>query len=393
MDMKKLNFCLMIIIISIFFCISFFNSTDCRSSINTIQIYGKVTDDKDVGIPMATVMFISESDTTSTFSDENGYYSLELEITVAKVNDNSADSPYSFKLYQNYPNPFNPSTTLKYELPERANVFLDIYNITGQATRHLKNCVEGPGKFRVQWDGCDNDGRKVGAGVYIYRLKAGNFVETKKMLIMDGGSSGGDFSFTGATLNTTAKISETTYTIYRIVVGQVGFIAHIEKNFIVPDGVSELEKDFILEEYESFAIYIASDNISDDWTIQTDNLTLLQPSFLSASDITAYEWNDHYITYPDSVWVRLKTWDNLLHKLFVVTVGNERIYWGRFLDLVDSRGSINPIIWLNPRHPDGRNTTPDSFSISEGKGYILDPDPRIDPRIYNALEKSGVLIQ
>lgn len=372
---------------------SFSDSPGCRSSVSLVRIFGKVTDDSGIGIPTAAVMFLSESDTTSAFSDETGYYSLELEITVAEVDDNSTDSPYSFKLYQNYPNPFNPSTTIEYELPERTNVRLEIYNITGQATRHLKNYVEGPGIFRAQWDGCDDRGKKVGAGVYIYRLKTDNFVETKKMLLIDGGSSGGDFSFTGAALNTTAKIAETTDTIYRIVVGQVGFIAHIEENFIVPDGVSELEKDFILEEYDSFAIYIVIDNISADRTIQTDNLTLLQPSFLSASDITAYEWNNHYITYPDSVWERLKTWDKLLHKLFVVTVGNERIYWGRFLDLVDSRGSINPIIWLIPRHPDGRNTTPDSFSISEGKGYILDPDPRIDPRIYNALEKSGVLIQ
>ncbi|OPX25885.1 MAG: hypothetical protein B1H02_00335 [Candidatus Latescibacteria bacterium 4484_107] len=152
---------------------------------------------------------------------------------------------------------------------------------------------------------------------------------------------------------------------------------------------------------DNFAIYIASDSILDVDTRDedgalVDQLTLLQAAFLSTSDITNYSWDRHRITYPDSVWERLKTWGHLINRLFVVSVGNERIYWGMFKDVADSGGCQNPVIMLLCRHSDGRNTTPQSLSIHRAyPGYDGDPDDpdlRMDPRIYNALEKAGVLI-
>jgi hypothetical protein len=146
---------------------------------------------------------------------------------------------------------------------------------------------------------------------------------------------------------------------------------------------------------DSFTIYI-SDGIYDGGTIRLDTLKLLQPTFLSISDITSYSWSNHTITYSDSVWERLKTWGNLLHKIFVVAVGDERIYWGIFIDIVDSGGCQNPVIHLLPRHPDGRNTIPKRIFIDraypEYFGDPDDPDPREDPRIYEALEGAGILI-
>ena len=152
---------------------------------------------------------------------------------------------------------------------------------------------------------------------------------------------------------------------------------------------------------DNFAIYIASDYIFDvdtrdeDGTL-VDTLNLLQPAFLSTSDITSYSWEKHLITYPDPVWERLQTWGNLLRRMFVVTVGDERIYWGGFKDVLDSSGCQNPVISLWPRHPDGRNTTPSSLLIKRAypgyEGDPEDPDLRMDPLIYNALEKAGVLI-
>jgi hypothetical protein len=141
------------------------------------------------------------------------------------------------------------------------------------------------------------------------------------------------------------------------------------------------------------AIYIGSDDIRDDETTQLDQLTLVQPAFLSASDMTSYKWSEHHITYADSVWERLKTWGDLLHRVFVVAVGNERIYWGRFMDDGDSGSCQNPVIKLIPRHPDGRNSTPSSIRIDRGypEYFGTGPDPRVDPRIYQALEREGVL--
>lgn len=144
----------------------------------------------------------------------------------------------------------------------------------------------------------------------------------------------------------------------------------------------------------SFDIFITSDDIPFGQTIQLDELHLMQPSFLSLSDITNYLWSNHQISYPDSVWDRLKTWDNLLHKIFVVNVGDERIYWGRFMDMLDSAGCQNPVILLMLRHPDGRNTTPGIIVIERAyPSYIgSDSDPRDDSRIYNALKEAGVLV-
>jgi len=246
--MKKFTFCFSIAIISILFFLSFSDSPGCRSSVNTVRIFGKVTDDTGIGIPTAKVMFLSETDTTSTFSDEDGLYSLELEIFIEEVDDNSADSPYSFKLYQNYPNPFNPSTTIEYELPERTNVRLEIYNITGQATCHLKNCVEGPGRFRVQWDGCDDNGRNVGAGVYIYRLKTDNFVKAKKMLLIDGGVGTQAVGHSNKmVLQSTGKNTLTGECYFEILVEKEGYKTYQETDFTVSGIVEEIEKNIVLQ--------------------------------------------------------------------------------------------------------------------------------------------------
>ncbi|RLB13341.1 MAG: hypothetical protein DRG82_15850, partial [Deltaproteobacteria bacterium] len=94
--------------------------------------------------------------------------------------------PKAFALSQNYPNPFNPSTTIAYDIPEGAdvNVRLNIYNMRGQLIRTLVNEVKSEGSYKVQWDGTDNYGRKVASGVYFYRITAGEFSKTRKMVIL-----------------------------------------------------------------------------------------------------------------------------------------------------------------------------------------------------------------
>jgi hypothetical protein len=94
--------------------------------------------------------------------------------------------PKSFELAQNYPNPFNPSTTISYAIPEGENVItrLAIYNIRGQLVRELVDEIQNPGIYRVEWDGRDQHGRQVASGVYIYHLQAGDFVQTRKMVLL-----------------------------------------------------------------------------------------------------------------------------------------------------------------------------------------------------------------
>jgi hypothetical protein len=94
--------------------------------------------------------------------------------------------PKAFALSQNYPNPFNPSTTIAYDIPEGDNiqVQLKVYNMRGQLVRTLVEETKSEGSYQIQWDGSDNYGRRVSSGVYFYRIKAGEFSKTRKMVIL-----------------------------------------------------------------------------------------------------------------------------------------------------------------------------------------------------------------
>lgn len=83
-----------------------------------------------------------------------------------------------------YPNPFNPSTTISYELPESAPVSVIIYDVLGQQVRHLISQVNSAGRYSVQWDARDNQGRGVASGVYIAKVDAGTTTLSQKMLLL-----------------------------------------------------------------------------------------------------------------------------------------------------------------------------------------------------------------
>ncbi len=87
-------------------------------------------------------------------------------------------------LHQNHPNPFNPSTTITFSLRERGAVSLAIYDVAGRLVRVLIDDVMEAGPRDVTWDGRDNAGRGAASGVYFYRLEAGEFVETRKMVLL-----------------------------------------------------------------------------------------------------------------------------------------------------------------------------------------------------------------
>jgi hypothetical protein len=107
------------------------------------------------------------------------------KTTVYKIKDKVTNVtkepqiPQKFALYQNYPNPFNPTTTISYDLPERAHVKLTVYNILGQEVATLVNAEQEPGRYNVNFNASD-----LPSGVYFYRLEAGNFIEQKKMILI-----------------------------------------------------------------------------------------------------------------------------------------------------------------------------------------------------------------
>jgi hypothetical protein len=89
-----------------------------------------------------------------------------------------------FFLYQNYPNPFNPSTNISFTLPGETNTILSVYNIEGRLVKTLVNESLGGGLQTISWDGTDARGNPVSSGVYLYRLRAGGNVMTKKMILL-----------------------------------------------------------------------------------------------------------------------------------------------------------------------------------------------------------------
>ncbi|MGH7449725.1 MAG: Ig-like domain-containing protein, partial [bacterium] len=92
-------------------------------------------------------------------------------------------APQSFELNQNYPNPFNPSTNIRFELPKAALVTLSVYNSLGQEVRRLVNGQKPAGYHIIVWNGRDQQGKSVPSGIYHYRIQAGDFVATKKMVL------------------------------------------------------------------------------------------------------------------------------------------------------------------------------------------------------------------
>ena len=92
--------------------------------------------------------------------------------------------PDQYRLNQNMPNPFNPSTAIGYQLPEAGQVRLAIYNLLGQEVRELVNERRDAGSFSATWDGTDALGRRVASGIYLYRIQAGSFTATRRMLLL-----------------------------------------------------------------------------------------------------------------------------------------------------------------------------------------------------------------
>ena len=107
---------------------------------------------------------------------EIDYYTDVTDVTVF-------DTPAEYALRQNYPNPFNPATEIRFDLPGRIEWRLEIFDITGRKVRSFDG-VDPAGTVALTWDGTDGRGEALPTGVYLYRLKAGEYTSTKKMLLL-----------------------------------------------------------------------------------------------------------------------------------------------------------------------------------------------------------------
>lgn len=147
-------------------------------NVNSITLEAITTKSPDHSLML---VYRDNSAGTSGFRKEQldfGQTSLALG---AGVGDNL---PKEYALDQNYPNPFNPSTNISFALPKAGNVEVSVYNVLGQRVNTLVNENLAAGTHVVTWDGRNTQGGSVASGIYFYRIVAGDFSQTKKMMML-----------------------------------------------------------------------------------------------------------------------------------------------------------------------------------------------------------------
>ena len=114
----------------------------------------------------------------------NSEYSDVLSVTLEWLDVDGDQLPTVYALHQNYPNPFNPVTNLSYDLPEDAMVNITVFDMMGRVVRTLVNDQQSAGYKSLQWNATNNSGQPISAGLYIYTIQAGEFSQTKKMILL-----------------------------------------------------------------------------------------------------------------------------------------------------------------------------------------------------------------
>ena len=157
-----------------------------QAGVLTVAAHGDVVSDGEVALSLVFRPMTEIEDTVieiidnQTYDSEFGFNRLALPAPVQLQT-----RPEVFALANNYPNPFNPATTIKYALPQAADVELTVYNVVGQPVRTLVAEHQNAGRYVVEWDATNDSGHSLSSGMYFYRLQAGGeFLETKKMLLL-----------------------------------------------------------------------------------------------------------------------------------------------------------------------------------------------------------------
>jgi hypothetical protein len=148
---------------------------------------------------------------------------------------------------------------------------------------------------------------------------------------------------------------------------------------------------------KEFSIHLTSHYYPEEMGLPLDEMTLLEPHLLTTSDIICYNWGDHYISFTYDAWKRMELWGDLYRKIFVVCVGDERIYKGHFSFVSGGLMRLYPTIYLKLGTLPGKSTTPGIIRIYYPEKL---PDPSCaacyhspdSPRIRDALDKAGVLV-
>ncbi|MBI2504702.1 MAG: T9SS type A sorting domain-containing protein [Candidatus Latescibacteria bacterium] len=150
-----------------------------------IVAYGQTATEGNLGV---SLVFRTKAEIENSWIElteaqlQDGSYGLNQVASLGQVQVQTR--PEVYHLADNYPNPFNPETTLKYQLPEAADVKLEVYNVVGQVVRTLVANHQDAGRYVVQWDAANDNGQPLSSGIYFYHIQAGDFQKTKKMLLL-----------------------------------------------------------------------------------------------------------------------------------------------------------------------------------------------------------------
>ena len=156
-------------------------STDSEFNENVVSNYLLTNYFEDYDLEFNTEYFYRVSYNAGEWSE----YSEVLAVTLEQLNlVGHSQLPGEYALHQNYPNPFNPVTNLNYDLPEDAMVNITIYDMMGKIVASLVNGQQPAGFKTLQWDATNESGMPVSAGLYIYTIQAGDFNQTRKMILL-----------------------------------------------------------------------------------------------------------------------------------------------------------------------------------------------------------------
>ncbi|MBE0572745.1 MAG: T9SS type A sorting domain-containing protein [Ignavibacteriaceae bacterium] len=104
---------------------------------------------------------------------------IVLNLTPTSVEENNSSVPLDYVLFNNYPNPFNPSTIIRYSIPNQSKVVIKVYDILGKEIETLVNETKPVGIYELTWNAAS-----LPSGVYYYQLRAGDFIQVKKMMLL-----------------------------------------------------------------------------------------------------------------------------------------------------------------------------------------------------------------
>ncbi|MCF8242963.1 MAG: T9SS type A sorting domain-containing protein, partial [Melioribacteraceae bacterium] len=126
--------------------------------------------------------FQQDDDGLPAYFDNITVDNIDPVTSIKYMNEN--EIPTEFTLLQNYPNPFNPETKISFVLPESRNISLIVYDMLGRKVNTIISENMHAGQHSVVWDGKDDSGKNLSSGIYIYTLKYGSSIQSKKMILL-----------------------------------------------------------------------------------------------------------------------------------------------------------------------------------------------------------------